>query len=68
VGLGARVGYTMYLSRRWNLCFELGASVLYMNDKKEQYFTPDSQDEIRYNYSRWAVAPTKADISIVYLF
>lgn len=67
-GLGASVGYSLLLSRRWNMCFELGGSALYMVDRRMQHHVPDNQHEYIYNYNRVAIAPTKAEVSIVYIF
>lgn len=67
-GIGASVGYSLYLSRRWNLSFELGGSALYMQDTSTRHYVPDNEDQYTHHYTRWAIAPTKAEVSIVYLF
>ena len=67
-GAGVSVGYALYLSRRWNLTFELGGSALYMQNTRAEYEVPDHRDEYIYRSKGWVLAPTKAEVSIVYLF
>lgn len=67
-GLGFSWGYAWLISKRMNIAIELGASVLYMSDKKQAVYTPPAQDLYIYHGRRIAVAPTKCEVSFVYLF
>jgi len=67
-GVGVSYGYNWILSKRWSVGVELGVSALFMKNTRRDYTTHYTDDEyIHYNKS-WTVAPSKADVSFIYLF
>lgn len=67
-GIGASWGYSWPLKKRLNLAFEIGASIMYLNDKRELHNPPTSTDYHIYNFQRLAIVPTKCELSLVWLF
>lgn len=67
-GVGVSYGYNWILSKRWSMGVELGIGAVYMNDVKRDYSTHYTEDEMIYHYKRWTAAPTKAEVSFIYLF
>lgn len=67
-GIGASYGYSLLLSKRWSLGFEIGASVMYMEDQHTER-EPDVTTSAlnRYN-KRVMVLPTKLSMTMIYLF
>lgn len=68
VGPGASWGHCWLISKRFTIGVEIGVGILYMKDTKRPRSTPVTEDEYIYHSSRITVAPTKADVSFVYLF
>lgn len=67
-GIGASYGYALLLSKRWSLGFEIGASVMYMEDQQTEREPVATNGALnRYN-KRVMVLPTKLSISMIYLF
>lgn len=67
-GPGVSWGYCWLISKRFSIGVELGIGILYMKDTKkvrEPYFT---EDEYIYHSERITIAPTKIDVSFIYLF
>lgn len=67
-GLGFSYGYTWILSTRWNICAEAGLGFYYLNDSKRNYETDDWEPVCIKHYNRIAIAPSKLELSISYLF
>lgn len=67
-GAGVSYGYNWILSKRWSVGVEIGIGALYISDAKRDYYTHYTDDEYIYHNRRWTVAPTKAEVSFVYLF
>lgn len=68
VGPGFSWGHCWLISKRFTIGVEIGAGILYMQDTKRARYTDYTQDEYIYHSKRITVAPTKADVSFVYLF
>lgn len=68
IGPGFSWGHCWLISKRFTIGLELGAGLLYMQDTKRARSTPYTEDEYIYHSKRLTVAPTKADVSFVYLF
>ena len=68
VGPGFSWGHCWLISKRFTIGVEIGAGILYMQDTKRPRSTDYTQDEYIYHSKRITVAPTKADVSFVYLF
>lgn len=66
VGAGIAYGYALILNRHWNLEFELGLGYAYARGDK--YQCEECGDTIYKNRPSHYVGPTKAAISLVYLF
>ena len=67
-GIGLSYGYTWILSRQWNFTLEGGLGIYYMRDRKRQYDYDDWSPVCITHYKRWALAPSKLEISFSYLF
>lgn len=67
-GAGVSYGYNWILSKRWSVGVEIGIGAVYMSDTKRDYYTHYTDDEYVYHNRRWTVAPTKAEVSFIYLF
>lgn len=68
VGPGASWGHCWLISKRFSIGVEIGLGILYMQDTKRPRSTPVTDDEYIYHSRRITLAPTKADVSFVYLF
>lgn len=68
VGPGFSWGHCWVISKRFTIGVEIGAGILYMQDTKRPRETHYTEDEYIYHSKRIVVAPTKADVSFVYLF
>lgn len=66
LGAGVAYGYALMLSKNWNLEFELGLGYAYARGDK--YQCEECGDTIYKNRPSHYVGPTKAAISLVYLF
>lgn len=66
LGAGVAYGYALMLSKSWNLEFELGLGYAYARGDK--YQCEECGDTIYENRPSHYVGPTKAAISLVYLF
>ena len=64
-GAGIGYGYDWALSRHFNLEFELGMGVIYTG--YEKYDCPQCGKKVDEN-QKFMIAPTKAALSLVYLF
>lgn len=67
-GVGVSYGYSWMLATRWNLTAELGLGCFYMKDKKRRNEIIDDEDIYIRHYRRIVVAPSRAEISVSYLF
>ncbi len=67
-GLGFSYGYAWLLAKRWNMNFEIGLSAMYMEDNKKDRKPNWMYDALNRNYQRVMLIPTKAQVSITYLF
>lgn len=68
VGPGFSWGHCWVISKRFTIGVEVGAGILYIHDAKRARETHYSQDEYIYHSKQITIAPTKADVSFVYLF
>lgn len=68
VGPGASWGHCWLISKRISIGVEIGLGILFMKDTKRPRETPDTEDEYIEHATRITLAPTKADVSFVYLF
>lgn len=66
VGAGIAYGYALILGRHWNLEFELGLGYAYTRGDK--YQCEECGDTIYEDRPAHYVGPTKAAISLVYVF
>lgn len=64
-GAGIGYGYDWALSKHFNLEFELGMGVIYT--EYEKYDCPQCGKKVDEN-QKFMIAPTKAALSLVYLF
>lgn len=67
-GLGFSYGYAWLLSKRWNLSAEVGIGVFFMKDTRRQRTLPQYETIYIHHFKRWVVGPSRAEISINYLF
>lgn len=67
-GFGVSYGYALLLSKRWNLTFEAGIGIYFMRDARQQRLTPDYDPIIIRHNRRWAIGPSRAEVSFNYLF
>lgn len=67
-GVGVSYGYSWILSTRWNLTAEFGAGCFYMKDRKQRYEIDDNEDIYIRRHRRIVIAPSRAEISLSYLF
>lgn len=65
-GAGVAYGYDLILSRHWNLEFEFGLGYIY--SRGDKYECKECGDTIYENIPSHYVGPTKAAISLVYVF
>lgn len=68
VGVGISWGYNWLITKRFNIGVEIGAGIGFMQDTREYYDVPLSEDYYIYNATRWAILPTKLAVNFVYLF
>lgn len=67
-GLGFSYGYAWLLSKRWNLTAEIGIGVFRMKDTRRDRIVPEYDPIYVQHFKRWAIGPTRAEISFSYLF
>lgn len=67
-GLGISYGYAWLLSKRWNITVEAGIGIYHMRDTRHERHTPDFEPIHILHARRWAVGPSRAEVSFNYLF
>lgn len=67
-GLGGSWGYYFPIKKRLNIGVEVGVGLLYASDTNQNVTTPDNEDHYIYKTDRIIFAPTKLEVSVVYLF
>lgn len=67
-GLGFSYGYAWILSKRWNITAEIGIGVYYMKDTRRERVLPEYGPIYIHRYKRWVLGPSRAEVSINYLF
>lgn len=67
-GLGISYGYAWMLSKRWNVAIEAGIGLFRTEDTRRDPTVGDWEDEYIYRSRRWTLAPSKLEVSFVYLF
>lgn len=67
-GFGVSWGYAWILSKQWNLSAEAGVGCFYMRDKRRYHRIGLFDNENVSRYRRWALAPSKCEITFTYLF
>lgn len=66
VGAGLGYGYSWILSRHWNIEAELGVGVIYTNYDK--FYCVRCGEKLETGKDKVFVSPTKASLSLIYLF
>lgn len=56
------------LSKRWSLVAEVGVGLYFIRDDEKDCNTAWSDDELVRHSHRFAVGPSKAEVSFTYLF
>lgn len=56
------------LSKRWSLVAEVGVGLYFIRDDEKDCNTAWSDDELVRHSRRFAVGPSKAEVSFTYLF
>lgn len=67
-GFGLSYGHSWYVGKRWNIGIELGASVMYMDDKQSERVRDHTENTFVKHSQRLMVLPTKMAVTVVYLF
>lgn len=67
-GVGISYGYSWLLSKRWNITLEAGIGIYRMQDTRHERHNPDNEPIYIRHARRWAVGPSRAEVSFNYLF
>lgn len=67
-GVGVSYGHSWLLAKRWNIGVEIGASVMYMEDRQNDRHPHWSSNAVTKYSQRVMFLPTKFSVSVVYLF
>lgn len=68
VGAGISYGYSWPIMKRMSISAEIGASLLFARDESKHDDYDHTQDYIITTTNRFVIAPTKFEVSCVYLF
>lgn len=67
-GVGFSYGYSWLLSKRWNISAEIGVGIFRMKDTRRDRKLPEYEPVYVHHFKRWAIGPSRAEISFSYLF